>query len=52
MATSFTLPDSAAFIDDGLRRIYRARFRSVWLNDLSERQVTQETVKMRVAVEL
>jgi nitroimidazol reductase NimA-like FMN-containing flavoprotein (pyridoxamine 5'-phosphate oxidase superfamily) len=33
-----------------LRRIYRAIPETMWLNDKSERQVTRETVKMRVEV--
>lgn len=44
--------DAAEFLDEGLRRIYRAMPHAAWLNDKSERQVTRETVKMRVDVAL
>ena len=40
------------FLGDGLRRIYSAEPLNAWLNDISERQVTKETIKMRVEIDL
>ncbi len=43
---------AADFLGEGLRRIYRAVPTEAWLNDKSERQVTRETIKMRIEVSL
>ncbi len=40
------------FLGSGLRRMYKAIPVSAWLNDISERQVTKETIKMRVEIDL
>jgi len=40
------------FLGEGLRRIYSASPLSAWLNDISERQVTTETIKMRIEIDL
>ena len=40
------------FLGEGLRRIYKAIPSKAWLNDKSERQITKETVKMRIEVPL
>lgn len=40
------------FLESGLRRMYRASIKKAWLNDISERQVTKETIKMRVEVDV
>lgn len=37
---------------DGLKRIYKATPQNCWLNAVSERELTSETVKMRVEVSL
>ncbi|MCB0323583.1 MAG: pyridoxamine 5'-phosphate oxidase family protein [Bdellovibrionales bacterium] len=44
--------DAGKFVGDSLRRLYKARPIAVWLNDKSERQVTRETLKMRIEVPL
>lgn len=41
-----------AFLKDAQRRIYKATPDNVWLNDVSESQVTSETIKMRIEVSL
>lgn len=43
---------SESFLGEGLRRIYSAVLSEAWLNDKSERQVTRDTVKMRVPISL
>jgi hypothetical protein len=40
------------FLGDGLRRIYSASPLHAWLNDISERQVTSQTIKMRIEIDL
>jgi hypothetical protein len=40
------------FTGEGLRRIYRASPSAVWLNDISERQVSTQNTKMRIEVDL
>lgn len=40
------------FFDAGPKRFYAATVDAAWLNDLSEREVTPRTVKMRMAVPL
>ena len=40
------------FLGEGLRRIYSALPEEAWLNDKSERQVTKDTIKMRIEVSL
>ena len=40
------------FLGEGLRRIYSATPLNAWLNDISERQVTSETIKMRVEINI
>ncbi len=40
------------FLQDAERRMYKARPQELWLNDVSEGEVTSETLKMRVAVSL
>lgn len=40
------------FLNDSERKIYKATPRKIWLNDVSERELTRETVKMRVEVSL
>ncbi|MES1923820.1 pyridoxamine 5'-phosphate oxidase family protein [Salinisphaera sp. T31B1] len=44
--------DLAGFVGDGLRRFYRARPLQAWLNCLSERQVSADTLDMREPVPL
>ncbi len=55
-AHALIYPDTAwqegTFTDRGPRCFYCAEIQAVWLNDLSERQVTQTTRTMRVAVPL
>jgi len=43
---------TADFLDPGQKRFYRAMPRRVWLNCLSERQLTSSTMKMRVELPL
>lgn len=43
---------ASSFLNDGQRRVYRAIPDHAWLNDKSERQVTAETIKMRIDVPL
>jgi nitroimidazol reductase NimA-like FMN-containing flavoprotein (pyridoxamine 5'-phosphate oxidase superfamily) len=38
------------YLGEGLRRFYKVKLMHAWLNDISERQVTKETIKMRVNV--
>lgn len=49
-------PGDAVHLEDffgaGLRRFYRARPQQAWLNCLSEQQVQQDTIDMRVEVSL
>lgn len=40
------------FLGEGQKRVYRASPQRVWLNCLSERELTSSTVKMRVEVPL
>ncbi|HMO18134.1 MAG TPA: pyridoxamine 5'-phosphate oxidase family protein [Oligoflexia bacterium] len=40
------------FSGDGLRRIYSVTPVNAWLNDISERQVTSQTIKMRIEINL
>lgn len=47
-----SIEPASSFLGDGLRRVYRAVLDQAWLNDKSERQVTSETIKMRVDVSL
>lgn len=42
----------SSFVEAGQRRLYRADLDQAWLNDKSERQVTSETIKMRIDVSL
>ena len=42
----------ADFLESGQKRFYRAIPKQVWLNCLSERELTPSTVKMRVEVPL
>lgn len=44
--------DTATFVGDTLRKMYKAVPEQLWLNDKSESQVTSETIKMRVEVPL
>jgi len=44
--------DTSDFNMDSLRRIYKTSINKIWLNDISERQVTKETIKMRIPVNL
>ena len=44
--------DSSKVQGDNVRRLYKFVPHTVWLNDKSERQVTRETIKMRVEVPL
>ena len=44
--------DPSEFLDDSVKRIYRAVPKRVWLNDVSENQVSKETIKMRIEVPL
>lgn len=41
------LVDTSDFVDDGLKRFYRATVIRAWLNCLSERNLTPSTIKMR-----
>lgn len=38
------------YLGEGLRRFYKVKLEHAWLNDISERQVTAATIKMRVEV--
>ncbi len=40
------------FLGEGLKRLYRAHPEKLWLNDVSERELTPHTIKMRVEVPL
>ncbi len=40
------------FLGDKVKRLYKAVPEKIWLNDISEREVTKETIKMRVPVPL
>jgi general stress protein 26 len=40
------------FLSDSVKRLYKATPYRIWLNDKSEKEVTPETVKMRVEVPL
>ncbi len=40
------------FLGEAQRRMYKAVPKSLWLNDVSERELTRETVKMRVEVSI
>lgn len=40
------------FLGDAERRMYKAIPEQLWLNDLSEKEVTRETIKMRIEVSL
>ena len=40
------------FLEDSERKIYKAIPSKIWLNDVSERELTKETTKMRVNVSL
>jgi len=44
--------DASLFLGAGQRRVYKAVPQSAWLNDKSERQVTAETIKMRIELSL
>jgi len=44
--------DGSAFLGASQRRVYKATLHTAWLNDKSERQVTDETLKMRIEVSL
>jgi nitroimidazol reductase NimA-like FMN-containing flavoprotein (pyridoxamine 5'-phosphate oxidase superfamily) len=44
--------EKSNFTGEAQRRIYKAVPKSVWLNDKSESQVTEETIKMRVQVSI
>lgn len=47
-----TVPTAADYSGEQVKRIYKATPEQAWLNDKSERQVTKETIKMRVEVPL
>lgn len=40
------------FVGDGVKRFYRATPMRAWLNSLSERQLTPQTIKMRLELSL
>jgi general stress protein 26 len=44
--------EPTTFLGDSVKRLYKAIPSRVWLNDLSEREVTPETVKMRIELPL
>ena len=44
--------DTSDFSENSLRRVYKISVDNTWLNDISERQVTRETIKMRILVDL
>lgn len=44
------IPELGEYIGDAIKRIYITKPSKFWLNDKSEREVTLETVKMRVEV--
>jgi len=45
-------PDLSIFSGNSVKRLYKAVSLRAWLNDTSEREVTPETVKMRVELPL
>ena len=44
--------ESNMFLGGAQRGIYKAIPSQIWLNDRSEREVTNETIKMRIEVSL
>jgi len=44
--------ETSMFLGEAQRRIYKAVPIQIWLNDKSEREVTNETIKMRIEVSL
>ena len=44
--------EPSKFLGESQRRLYKAFPLAVWLNDKSEREVTSETIKMRIEVPL
>lgn len=56
IAASLLYPDEetrlADFLNEGLKRFYKAIPSRAWLNCLSERQLTPNTVKMRTEISL
>ena len=42
--------ETSMFLGEAQRRIYKAIPSQIWLNDKSEREVTKETIKMRIEV--
>ncbi len=44
--------ESNMFLGEAQRRIYKAIPSQIWLNDRSEREVVNETIKMRIEVSL
>lgn len=45
-----TKPKPTDFSGDNVKRLYKAVPQKMWLNDISESQVTKETIKMRIDV--
>ena len=44
------IPELGEYLGNAIKRIYIAKPNKFWLNDKSEREVTLETIKMRVEV--